>query len=265
MNTIYKPRFSVFSTVSAILLIAAINFTYISLSIAAGNKAEAKKRTALVIANSTNSEKVFGVELAALGNGCGPDNPPVTADQLASLGFCSDVVNSDTPPYAGKCMLTLSPRSYTTFPNISNTCISGSLTFGGFPGCPNSEHPNGYTTAEFTFNSNEGLETVNISLLYGYNARMTISMYGGKDWLYGSRPAKPITKISSKLLGENIGNPGVVPKGCNDCVQLIGGILCPDFSLNPECQNSRICEVYRDAANSGGTVTVSFVNELIRY
>jgi hypothetical protein len=216
--------------------------------------ASAAERTSLVLANGTDQAVQVGLVLAALGGPCPAHHPPVTADQLAKKGFCSDVTESGSPPYAGKCLLTISKNSSVTFPDIPDTCISGNVTFGGYGACPDTTFPTGATTAEFTLNSKAGAETVDISLVNGYSAEVTISMSGGGAWTYGPNSTS-ISKISIKPLGDNVGNPGVFPKNCSDCVGLVGVPVCPGFTSDPDCQSERICNVQRSAY--GGTVTIT--------
>jgi hypothetical protein len=209
------------------------------------------ERTTLVIKNATSQPVPVGVILAALGGACPANHPPVTADQLAAKGFCSQVTESGNPPYAGKCLLTLKANSSIRFPDIPKTCISGNVTFGGYAACPNAAFPMGTTTAEFTLNPSFGAEAVDISLVNGYSGVVSISMKGGGGWNDGT---SPISTIQNKPLGQNVGNPGVYPKDCTLCVGLGGTPVCPGFSTKPVCQNTNICNVQRNT--SGGTVTI---------
>jgi len=215
-------------------------------------------RTGLVIQNNTSQSTDVFVVLAALGGACNTNKPPITADQLKDAGFCDQVVESGTPPYAGKCQFTLGANQSKPFPNIPNTCISGNITFGAYPSCPTASFPNGFTTAEFTLNPSAGAEDVDVSLVNGYNYNVTMTMEGGGGWAVSStNPPQAITQISPKPLGKNIGNPGVYPEDCTDCIQLVGQPVCPGFPTNPTCQPARICDAQRAFSSNGGTVTVA--------
>ena len=132
--------------------------------------APAQTRTSLVITNNTKRAAQVFVVLAAMGGACSADNPPVTADQLKAAGFCGQVIeNPVQKPYAGKCQFELAAGASKTFPNIPQTCISGNVTFGGYPACPDVTFPNCYTTAEFTLNPSTGAEDVDVSLVNGFN------------------------------------------------------------------------------------------------
>ncbi len=216
--------------------------------------ASAADRTALVLKNATGQSVQVGVILAALGGACPESHPPVTADQLAARGFCSQVTKSEHPPYAGKCLLTIKANSSVRFPDIPNTCLSGNVTFRGYATCPTAAFPTGTTTAEFTLNPAFGDEAVDISLVNGYSDKVSISMRGGEDWIYGPS-GTPISEIYNRPLGRNIGNPGVYPKDCTDCTGLVGPAVCPGFPTQPVCQTERICNVQRNTY--GGTVTIT--------
>jgi len=213
-------------------------------------------RTSLVITNNTPDSLEVAIVLAAVGGGCPASNPPVTADQLDSLGFCSNVIESGNAPYAGKCTFTLAGNSSKTFPSLSNTCISGNVTFGGYPACPDTQFPKGYTTAEFTLNPTQGAEAIDISLVNGFNQQVDMTMKGGGSWAYGTNNTA-ISSIVPKPLGQNVGNPGVYPENCTDCIQLVGNSVCPTFSSTPTCQSSRICNAQRSFNQNGGTVTIT--------
>lgn len=214
-------------------------------------------RTALVITNNTTKDTQVFVVLAALGGACAANNPPVTADQLKAAGFCDQIIENPTQkPFAGKCQFTLAAGKSTTFPNIQQTCISGNITFGGYPACPDTTFPNGYTTAEFTLNPSSGAEDVDVSLVNGFNFQVTMTMQGGGGWVV-SNSNQPITQIVPKPLEQNTGNPGVYPKDCTDCIQLVGSPVCPGFPTNPTCQPSRICDAQRAFSQNGGNMTIA--------
>ena len=219
--------------------------------------AASQTRTSLVITNNTKKVMQVFVVLAALGGACDASNPPITVDQLKAAGFCGQVIENPVyKPYAGKCQFELAAGASKTFPNIPQTCISGNITFGGYPACPDATFPKGYTTAEFTLNPSVGAEDVDVSLVNGYNFKVTMTMQGGGGWVV-SNTGTAITQIVPKPLGQNTGNPGVYPKDCTDCIRLVGNPVCPGFPTNPTCQPSRICDAQRAVSQSGGNVIVT--------
>jgi hypothetical protein len=132
-------------------------------------------RTLVKLHNATAAAQQVGVVMPALGGGCPESNPPVTANELAAAGFCSNVVNAAPPvyPYAGKCSLTIPAGATLTFPDMPGKCTSGNITFGApaGPSCPGPGLPTGVTTAEFTLNTGALEETTDISLVNGYNTK----------------------------------------------------------------------------------------------
>lgn len=217
-------------------------------------------RTVVELYNATGQAQEVGIVLPALGGACPASNPPITANQLAALGFCSNVVNAAAPtfPYAGKCSLTIPANTTVTFPDIPGTCSSGNVTYGApdGPSCPSSDLPTGVTTAEFTVNTGTLDEAIDVSLVNGYNTKTTMSTSGGGTWTYGPS-GTAITTITPSHLGDNVGNPGVFPENCTDCTSLVGDPVCPGFGKDPTCQGSRICNVQRPGSDSGGTVTIT--------
>lgn len=217
-------------------------------------------RTIVELYNATGQAQEVGIVLPALGGACPESNPPITANQLAALGFCSNVVNAAPPtfPYAGKCSLTIPANTTLTFPDIPGTCSSGNVTYGApdGPSCPSTDLPTGVTTAEFTLNTGTVDEAIDVSLVNGYNTKTTMTTSGGGTWTYGPS-GTAITTITPSHLGDNVGNPGVYPENCTDCTSLVGDPVCPGFGNDPTCQSSRICNVQRPGTDSGGTVTIT--------
>jgi hypothetical protein len=223
--------------------------------------AAAQSRTIVKLHNATDDAQEVGIVMPALGGACPESNPPIKANELAALGFCSNVVNAAAPtfPYAGKCSLTIPPNGWVTFPDIPGKCTSGNVTFGApdGPSCPSADLPTGVTTAEFTLNTGDVDEAIDVSLVNGYNTKVKMTTEGGgADWTYGPSNTA-ISEIVAKHLGANAGNPGVYPENCTDCIHLVGDPVCPGFSTNPTCQGSRICNVQRAGTDSGGTVMIT--------
>lgn len=218
-------------------------------------------RTRVMIKNATDNDMQVAIVLAAMGGACGADHPPITADTLAALGFCSGVVESkDEKPYAGKCMLTLAANDSIMIPDLPNTCMSGNVTFGDYPSCPNAAYPDGFSTAEFTLNVASGLEAIDVSLVNGRNYQVNMSVNGGGPWTVQTTNA-PITEIVPKALGNNTDNPGVYPENCTDCIRLVGTTVCAGFPDPPSCHSQRVCNVQRDVSQSGGTVTITLAGD----
>jgi hypothetical protein len=211
---------------------------------------ESPSATQLVIKNDTNYTQTYYLTLAAVGGACPYSHPPITADYLRSVGFCSNVIESAQPPYAGRCKFTLEPKTFITVPNVSNTCLSGAITLGSYPGCPDKVCLSGYSSAEFTLNTlGTSQESLDVSLVNGVNSISSFQMKGGSNWKVTST-GSIVTQVTQSF-GTNKGNPGIFPVNCTDCVRLVGPPVCSEFKSNPICQDERICAVQREAPFGG--------------
>ncbi len=229
-------------------------------------------RTTLVIKNNSNEDINTYVILAALGGACDSGCPPITADQLDSLGFCEQVINPKGSSYAGKCQLVLGASESKTFPNIPNTCISGNVTFGNYPQCPTATYPYGFTTAEFTLNPPSGnKEAIDISMVNGLNSQITMYTSASGGWESGTENTSVDSispnyvvdfsdpeKVWEGINTNNIGKYGVYPVNCTDCQSLVGTTVCGDFPNPPVCQANAICNVQRNVSELGDTVTIVY-------
>lgn len=216
---------------------------------------ETPNTTQLVIRNDTGSTQTYYLTLAAVGGACPYAHPPITADYLKSVGFCTKVMESVHPPFAGRCQFTLKSKTSVTVPSVANTCLSGAITLGNYPGCPDKVYPKGYSSAEFTLNTlNPNQESLDVSLVNGVNSMAYLQMEGGSYWKVTSTGSL-VTNITQSF-GSNKGSPGVFPVNCTDCIRLVGPPVCREFGSNPICQTDRICAVQREAP-FGGTVTLT--------
>jgi hypothetical protein len=145
--------------------------------------------------------------------------------------------------------------------------VSGNFAFGSPPlNCPTNEYTNGINLAEFILNNSfqgpGAQETIDISCVAGANALIAFAMSGGGGWNAGdSQPA--VSQFANKPLDQNTGLVGVFPCGCDNCTSRANPPQpsCPPSPPPPayeDCQSQPICNVQRDAANSGGDVEVIF-------
>ena len=145
--------------------------------------------------------------------------------------------------------------------------ISGNFAFGSPPlNCPTDEYRKGVNLAEFilnnSFQGSGAQETIDISCVAGANALIAFAMSGGARWNAGSsHPA--VSQFANKPLGQNTGLVGVFPCGCDNCTSRAKPPQpsCPKSPPPPayeHFQSQPICNVQRDAANSGGDVEVIF-------
>ena len=86
-------------------------------------------------------------------------------------------------------------------------------------------------------------------------------MSGGGPWNAGS--AWPnVTQFENAGLLHNVGEVGVFPYGCDDCIRRTSPtVTCPGPDVPPfpnTCNVAHICNVQRDAATAGGSVQIVF-------
>jgi hypothetical protein len=145
--------------------------------------------------------------------------------------------------------------------------ISGNFAFGSPPlNCPTDEFRNGINLAEFILNNGfqgpGAQETIDISCVAGANALIAFAMSGGGGWNAGSSQPH-VSQFANKPLNQNTGLVGVFPCGCDNCTLRANPPQpsCPRSPPAPayeDCQSQPICNVQRDATNSGGDVEVIF-------
>ena len=145
--------------------------------------------------------------------------------------------------------------------------ISGNFAFGSPPlNCPTDAYRKGVNLAEFilnnSFQGSGAQETIDISCVAGANALIAFAMSGGARWNAGSSHPT-VSQFANKPLGQNTGLVGVFPCGCDNCTSRANPPQpsCPKSPPPPayeDCQSHPICNVQRDARNSGGDVEVIF-------
>jgi hypothetical protein len=214
----------------------------------AGLGAQSGQQTLLVVTNNSGSSVQAYLTFGAV-PGCMNDvrqvpwNITVTDTRTNQQGY----FNLD----AGQSV------SYTP---PSGMGISGNVAFGSAPmNCPPGNYPNGINLGEFILNNAfQGAgaqETIDNSCVDGVNATIMFSMTGGGAWNGG--PTKPnVTSFQNQGRDSNVGLVGVFPWGCDNCTVRTNPPSCQSYT--GACQPASICNVQRDAVNSGGTVTISF-------
>jgi hypothetical protein len=153
--------------------------------------------------------------------------------------------------------------SYTPPPGFG---LNGNVSFGSPPmNCATADYPSGINLAEFMLNNAfqgaAAQETLDISCVAGANAFVQISVEGGDGWNAG--PTQPsVTQFQNQAIGGNVGQVGVYPYACDVCTgsQNPPQCDCPPAGAPqpPVPQTEAICNVQRNAAGAGGTVTVTF-------
>jgi hypothetical protein len=85
---------------------------------------------------------------------------------------------------------------------------------------------------------------------------MMVSL-GGHQWNAGSTQPR-VRTIGNGALGTNTGRIGVYPVGCDICTGSQNPPSCPNPPPYENPQTAAVCNVQRNAANSGGLVIVDF-------
>jgi len=143
------------------------------------------------------------------------------------------------------------------------SAFSGNISFWDPPlNCP---YP-GTTLYEFTLN-NEGTvtnaqETVDISCVAGVTSIGEISMTGGGSWTDNVTKGS-INSIKNKEIYHNTGISGVFPFGCTNCTNTNGAPDCEGHPGYADPNNRNLCNVQRNADESGGTVCISYIRKAL--
>ena len=154
----------------------------------------------------------------------------------------------------------LAPNDSVEFTPI-HKALSGNISFGTPPlNCP---YP-GITLFEFTLN-NDGIEknsqeTVDISCVAGVTAYGLMELIGGGIWT-DNLHSYAIDSIENNLLYHNTGISGVFPFGCTNCTNHKGAPNCKGRPIYGSPNMHKICNVQRNAKNSGGEVCISYLEK----
>lgn len=210
----------------------------------------AANQTALQLTNGSGEDVQVYITLGAT---------PGCVQNVADLPFVTTVVNTL------QGWFTLKQGDSINYTPPSGVGINGNFAFGTPPiNCPTDTYPNGVNLAEFILNNDfQGAgaqETIDISAVAGVNAFLEFSMTGGGGWNAGTTEPN-VTQFANKGLNDNCGLVGVFPYGCDNCTERVSPPSCGGPPPPPpygNCQSAPICNVQRDASNSGGTVSVTF-------
>ena len=208
-------------------------------------------QTKLEVRNDTNADVVVYLTLGAT---------PGCVRNVREIPFVAHVIHSLQGWFVLKSKESV---SYTPPEGVG---INGNFAFGTPPlNCPTTEFVWGVNLAEFILNNGfQGAgaqETIDISAVAGTNCTIRFEMSGGGVWNAGST-YPVVNHFENKFLGKNVGQVGVYPYGCDGCTASISPPVCatpPVGAPNPPVpQKEAICNVQRDASNSGGNVVAIF-------
>jgi len=181
-------------------------------------------------------------------------------EKVTNVSLVTNVVNEKQGWFM------LESKESVSYMTPTGKAFNGNFAFNTPPiNCPTIDFPSGVNLAEFMLNNGVlaggQQETIDISGVAGTNAFIEFSMVGGGKWNAGS--SKPnVTSFKNNHIGENAGLVGVYPYACDVCTASQNPPICsskpagaPD-KITP--QKEAICNVQRDASNSGGTVTITY-------
>jgi hypothetical protein len=157
----------------------------------------------------------------------------------------------------------LLPKETKTYTSPDGIALNGNIAFWDVPlNCPYV----GATMFEFNLNNEQikvnSQETVDISCVAGVNAYGEISIIQGVGGAWTDNiHSKPITNIKNKPLYKNTGISGVYPYGCTNCINTAGTPDCDGRPSYATPNTKHICNVQRNAKNSGGTVTIGYIGK----
>ncbi len=216
---------------------------------------ELGKPTNIRIENSSSNDVSIAFVTAASGDACQDLSKMISYQWVAdNTKWCKNPKQEGGNANAGYCTGVVPAKGSVELTRTGEDalkCLSGSIMLGGKLSCPG---PSGFTQGEFTLNpTHTDTETVDISLVNGVNYALTIKLPGDAWNVQGGGPNVNSVGPNEGINGNN-NKYGVFPPGCTDCIRAVQGeIPCPGITPNPQCQQSRICNVDRGGA-TGGTV-----------
>ena len=210
--------------------------------------------TNIKITNTTSKPITIAFVTGAVGGACADAHKFISYEWVAkNTAWCKDPIHIGGEG-AGHCTGTVPAGQFVEVKRTGDDaqkCLTGAILIGGKLSCPT---PTGFTQGEFTLNpTNTNTEAVDISLVNGANYALTVHLPG--DALAVQDGGAKVTSIGPNegLHGNNKKN-GIFPPGCTDCIVAVKDrIPCPAITPNPQCQQKRICNIYRGGV-TGGTV-----------
>jgi len=227
--------------VFAVIVVMSLNYCYSSIG------STADSTTTIVKVKNTNANDTVLVYLT-IGDGSG-----YVTDVNGVFGIKSSNKLQGS--------FYLNPGDSVSYVCPKDKGISGNISFWNPPvNCP---YP-GITLYEFTIN-NKGTvvnaqETVDISCVAGVTSIGIIELSGGGNWT-DNHGNDSVTFFQNNTLGGNTNISGVFPYGCTNCVNQGGAPDCTGHPPYSTPCTKNICNVQRNANNSGGTVTISYISK----
>ena len=212
------------------------------------DKKPSGKKTKLVIHNNTDSPVKVFLQVGAknVTNGACPESWP-------PLQF-SDYPCENIHPGGGVCDWTIAEGGQTTIEGQEGKCTNGTISFAMDPAktC-------GMSLGEFTLNvdpdpGKDLKEGVDISLVNGNNGKIEVAL--GSSWKVQTTGTFVTSIENYEGTGVNNQNKnGVYNYLCDTCTARVNP---PNCSGTETCSTQETCNLLRDGAQQGGTVTFTW-------
>jgi hypothetical protein len=159
--------------------------------------------------------------------------------------------------------LKLGPKDTLSYTPPKGKAIQGNICFLTRSSQCNGD-VSGTTVVEFCLNNygtiKNAQETADISCVSGITYIASVDFAGGKGvWTANSPGYDTINHIQNDTMGKNTNLVGIYPYGCDDCVKVAAPPTCT-ISNHETPSTNNICQVQRNAYLSGGSVTISYIN-----
>jgi hypothetical protein len=143
--------------------------------------------------------------------------------------------------------------------------IQGQFCFNGQAyQCLSDSTYTGSTLTEFCLNNygtvDNAQETLDISCVAGVSYLAEINMCGGGIWTANYPGYDTVVAIKNDIFGRNTDKVGVFPVGCDDCDSSDAPPQCV-VGKGEKPSAHAICQVQRNASNSGGCVTFVYISK----
>lgn len=141
---------------------------------------------------------------------------------------------------------------------------NGVISFQYAPdNCPSPSYTNGINQFEFMLNNSfqpgNPQETIDISCVHGTNCVIRVDLLSDNMWNAG--PTFTNVQSFANTMDKNfVGGIGVYPYGCDTCTASKSPPSC--IPLPQPAQKSKICNVQRNAAQSGGLIKVIYLGQV---
>ena len=154
----------------------------------------------------------------------------------------------------------INPNDSVSYSPPKGVGLSGNISFWNPPlNCPE-----GQTLYEFSLNNyltvSKAQETVDISCVAGVTDYGSIELKGGGNWT-DNVANDSVTSIKNKAMYRNGNISGVFPYGCTNCTNTNGAPDCKDHPNYATPNKTNLCNVQRNAKESGGQVTISYISK----